>query len=81
MSWKQIDKPVLTADELHVHGAQFGMRLVSGGAPNGLVELYSEDDENWHYVDTFNFLWLGDLLNVTTEMKEKIQQEGVDALL
>lgn len=64
-----MERPILTAEDLDVVGSLFGLRFVPGGDPNGLVELYVEDDENWFYKTTFNHFWLNDLQLVISEAK------------
>jgi len=54
------DMPVLKASDLDIVGKLFGLRFVDG-CSNGCVELYIEDDENWHYKMRFDRSWLADL--------------------
>lgn len=60
----------LRADDMDVVGSLFGLRFVEGGLPNGLVELYVEDDEYYHYKTQFNHFWLNDLAMVVEIAKE-----------
>lgn len=62
---------VLKASDLNVVKSQFGIRFVEGGAPNGLFELYTEDDENWHFVTTANCLWLCDLHHLLIDARRQ----------
>lgn len=55
---------VLKKDELDVKRNQFGLRFVKGGSPEGCIELYTEDDENWFLVTTFNHFWIEDLMKI-----------------
>lgn len=63
------DREPLQEHELDVVGSCFGLRFIPGGAPDGLIELYVEDDENWLYKTTFNHFWLNDLEKVLIEAK------------
>jgi hypothetical protein len=69
-----MDKPVLKEHELDGTRGVFGFRFTDGGAPNGLFELYLEDDENWHYKCTFNRLWLPCLQFLCEDMKKKLDK-------
>lgn len=63
----------LREHELDIAGNCFGIRFVDGGSPNGLFEIYIEDDENWHYKCCANNLWLKDLAAVVDKaIKEKL---------
>ncbi len=64
-------KEALKYEDMDVVGALFGMRKVPGGAPDGLIELYIEDDENYLYQCSFNHLWLADLSITSLRMKEQ----------
>lgn len=67
----QLDRrEALRADELDVVGSLFGVRHIPGGLPQGLVELYIEDDENYHHKMTFNRTWLSDLISVAKEAQQ-----------
>ena len=76
MTWEEQENTMCKAEELDVAGAQFGMRLVPGGAPEGLIELFSEDDETYFMKQRFNHVWLSDLIRVASDMKELLIQEG-----
>ncbi len=52
---------VMKAQDMDVLGNLFGLRYVSGGGPPGIIELYIEDDENFHFKCSFNHVWLADL--------------------
>lgn len=56
----------LKEHELDVAGSYFGIKFRDGGAPNGLCDLYIEDDETWHYQCPFNHFWLLDLSQVVS---------------
>lgn len=62
---------VLTADDMNVVGECFGLRFVTGGAPEGIVELYIEDDENFFLKTSFNHFWFDDLLQVVQKGKQE----------
>jgi hypothetical protein len=63
------------ADDLNAEGVCFGLRYTTGGGPEGLVELYIEDDENWFFKCKFNHLWLKDLRN---QIDKAIKDFGLD---
>lgn len=63
----------LTASELDIEGGLFGIKFRDGGAPNGLCDLYIEDDETWHYQCTFNQFWLRDLSQVVSRAAMKLE--------
>ncbi len=65
---------VLRAEDMDVRRKLFGMRLVDGGSPDGIVELYIEDDENFFLKASFNYLWLDDLIDVATEMNGMVKK-------
>lgn len=52
-----------TAKEMDITTGNFGLRFVKGGNPEGLIELYIEDDDNYFYKCSFNHYWLYDLIN------------------
>ena len=66
--------PPLRAHDMDVVGSCFGLRFVNGGGPNGMVELYVEDDEWFHYKESFNHVWLGDLLICLDKAVEHFKQ-------
>lgn len=66
------DYPILKEDELDIVGSCFGLKFVEGGSPNGLFEIYIEDDDNWHYKLTANNLWLNDLKSVIEKAMESV---------
>ncbi len=55
---------MLHEEDLDIVGKLFGIKFSDGGAPNGLVHLYIEDDENYFHKVTFNRYWINDLKNV-----------------
>lgn len=65
-------KTPIKVGELDVVGRLFGLKFVEGGS-NGLVELYIEDDENYHYKCSFDRYWLTDLTNVVNEALDKVR--------
>ena len=67
----------LSKKELAVVGDSFGLTFSDGGAPNGLVHLYVEDDETWNYTCTFNHFWLKDLEKVVTQAINKNPYGGI----
>lgn len=69
------DSPI-KGDELDAKGVCFGLRYTTGGGPEGLVELFIEDDENWHYKCTFNHFWLKDLRR---QINKAIKDFGLDS--
>ena len=73
MTWEEQENYHVKADELDVAGDMFGMRLVDVCAPNGLVEIYIEDDETYFRKVTVNRVWLDDLIRVANAMKELIE--------
>lgn len=50
---------VLKESDMDVVGGLFAIRL-----NEGMVELYIEDDENFHFKCVFHPLWLKDLITV-----------------
>lgn len=58
--------PSCEAADLHAIGRLFATRLVDGadGRPNGGIELYVEDDGNYHQKAAFDRFWLPDLIDV-----------------
>lgn len=63
-------RPVLKEHDMDVVGSCFGIRFIDGGLPNGLFELYIEDDENWHFKCSANNFWLNDLRQVVEKAME-----------
>jgi hypothetical protein len=59
---------IMKAEDMDIRGALFGFRFVSGGSPNGIVELYIEDDENYFLKATFNMLWVKELATLSKEL-------------
>ena len=66
------DQPVLSASDMDVIGSLFALRFVPGGS-TGLVELYVEDDESYHFKTKFDRLWLADLKNVTDKALSNLE--------
>ena len=66
----------LRGAELDYTGAQFAYRFTDG-CSNGCVEIYSEDDDWWHHVYTFDRLWLQDL-KATVDAAIKAEGERHD---
>ncbi len=75
---------VLSAQDLHVFGVIFGWLIEprepyeAGGItyhPAPLVSMYIEDDENWHYKNSFDIGWLNDLLQTAQQLKELYETE------
>ena len=62
---------VFDDSEMDVIGQCFGLRFVTGGAPEGIVELYIEDDENFFFKVSFNHFWFDDLMQVLQKGKEE----------
>ena len=65
------DEEVLFEEDMDIVGKLFGIRFVDGGLPNGLIEVYIEDDENYFYKHRFNAFWLPDLLEVIQKTIEQ----------
>lgn len=63
------DEEPFTASDMDVVTKAFGLRFVTGGNPEGLVELYVEDDELFHYTTNFNHAWLPDLIGGLEEAR------------
>lgn len=68
------EREVLKAEDLDMTGNLFGFRFVprdeidihgTSRKTNPLVEMYVEDDENWHYVTSFDSAWLPDMRNLS----------------
>lgn len=49
---------------IEFRGEVFMLRIVEREKYAPLVELYTEDDENWFHKDTFDSGWLRDLKSV-----------------
>ena len=64
------EKEPLTADKLDVVGEIVGFKFYPGGSPTGLVDIYIEDDELWHYKLTINQVWLEDLVNTAIKAEK-----------
>lgn len=65
------NRETLSEKDLDIVGSCFGLKFVARDAsPDGLVELYIEDDENWFYKCTFNHFYLNDLERVIIEAKK-----------
>ena len=62
--------PVLKAKDMDVVRKCFALKFVPGGS-NGLVELYVEDDENYHYKLSFDRFWLPDLIATAMAGQQK----------
>lgn len=61
--------PPLTKDQLDIITKIFGIKFTDGGS-YGLCNLYVEDDENYHFVTSFDIYWLPDLADIATKAKE-----------
>ncbi len=72
MTWEEEENYYMTAEDMSVAGELFGMRYVDGGAPNGCIEIYIEDDETFYRKITVNHVWLDDLISIATQMKKKV---------
>lgn len=70
-------KQTVKRDELDYAGSQFGFIFHPlHGDPKGCFALYSEDDENWHFVTSFNRFWIPDLEKTLDEMQKKLDKGG-----
>jgi hypothetical protein len=63
---------VVSADELDVATEMFGFKVVPGGLPKGIIEMYDEDDETYFRKLRFNIFWLSDLKRAIAELETKI---------
>lgn len=59
----------LKESDMDVVGNLFGMRFIKRDGLRDLVELYIEDDENYHLKASFDRTWLNDLQYVTEKAK------------
>ena len=59
-----------------VKGEQFGFRVyptpAGMGSPGFMVDMLSEDDEQWHVVDTFHANWLPDLFRQVDALRRAL---------
>ena len=67
MKWELVeDKPILTKEDLDFSSELFGLKVVKRVGAHDLIELYVEDDDNYHYKFSFDSSWLSDLRLITT---------------
>ena len=63
--------------DLDISRAQFGVCFERRGSndPHVLVQIYSEDDENWFECGSmFSSFWIDDLINVLNEAKKQLKK-------
>lgn len=68
------EKPCKASD-LDGHTELWGWKFSDGGS-YGLVTLYSEDDENYFVVDTFDRSWIDDLFLAAAQMLAQSNIKG-----
>ncbi len=66
----------LPAEELHIIGIMFGIRLGSGYSA-GIIELFIEDDDIFYLQSAFSKEWLDDLASVISSARHLIEERDL----
>jgi hypothetical protein len=66
----------LKKEDMTIAGQQFGVIIeertkARDGTDSPLIHLYSEDDENWFYKQSFDIHWANELLWVMNAAKRR----------